>query len=114
MGHPLATLLRSGHSMDGQWLAHYLAGGHARIERRIRVLINHLHLTPIRQHLRRAETSDVLAANEDLPLRWLEQFQQGSTDGRFAAAALANKPQSFAPIDMKRDAVDSVDLAGNP
>src|SRR6516225_2415359 len=113
MRHPLAALLRGGYSMDGQRLADNLAGRHAGIERRLGVLINHLHLTPIRQHLRRVETSDVLAANEDLPVGRLEQFQQGSTDGRLAAAALADEPQGFSPIDMKRDAVDSVDPAGN-
>ena len=50
-------------------------------------------------------------SNHDLAGGRFEQFQQRAADRRFAAAALADKPQRLAAPDLERDAVDRVDLA---
>ena len=62
-GDPFLALAAGADPMDDQRLADDLARRHARIERRVRVLVDHLHLPAIRQHLPRIEIGDVLAAD---------------------------------------------------
>src|SRR5262249_39932075 len=99
--------------VDDQRLADDVAGRHPRIERGIGVLVDHLHLTAVGQHSVLVETGDVLAANPDSPGSRLEQFEDGPSSRRLAATALADEPQRLAAADVKRDAVDRIDLAGN-
>ena len=51
--------------MDDQRLADDVAGRHARVERRIGILVDHLHLPAVGQHLLPVEIGDVLAADPD-------------------------------------------------
>ena len=47
---PVLTLGGVADTVDNQWLANNISGRHAGIERRKRVLKNHLHLLAVGQH----------------------------------------------------------------
>ena len=99
--------------VDDQWLAHDIARRHAWVQRRVRILIDHLHLFPITEHLLLIEIGDILAMDSDLALGRLEQLQQCASHRRLAAAALADQAERLAAVDMERDAVHRIDMAGN-
>src|SRR5450830_924866 len=62
--------------------------GHAvaRVQRGIRILEDHLRLAPEWLQLALAQAADVAALEQDLPCRWIDQAQDGFTQGRLAAA----------------------------
>ena len=100
--------------MDDQRLADDVAGGHARIERRIRVLIDHLHLFAVGKHPRRVEVGDVGAVHKNAAAGRLQQLEQRATHRRLAAARLAHQPQRLAALDRERHAGDRIDVAAHP
>ena len=58
----------------------------------------------------RSRWRDVLAIDDDRPAGRLQQLQQRAAGGGLAAAALADQAQRLARVDVKRDAVDRVDV----
>ena len=82
--------------VDDQRLADDLAGRHARVERGVGVLVDHLHAPAVGQHRSRVEAGDVLAVDADRAGGRLEQLQQRAPDRRLAAAALADQAQRLA------------------
>ena len=102
MRHPVAPLGGGADSMDCQRLADDLAGRHARIQRSVRVLVDHLHALAVRQHVGRFEPGDVGAVDGDLAVGRFEQFQHRAPDRGLAAAALADQTQGLAAIDAER------------
>src|SRR5690348_12215129 len=110
VGHALLAFRPRASTVNDQRLLDDVAGRHARIERRVRILVDHLHLLAIREHLHRIEFGNVFAAYLDAPCGRFQQLQQGSPDGRFAAAALAHQAERFTTIDVERHAVDCVHL----
>ena len=88
-------------------------GRHARIERCVRILVDHLHLLAIREHLRRIEFGDVFTANLDATGRRFQQLQQGATHRRLATTAFADQAECFAALDMERYTIYRVHLAGH-
>jgi len=113
-GDPFAAFVGGADPVNDQWLANDIAGRHSRVERGVGILIDHLHLPAVGQHPVLVEIGDVLAANPDFPGGRLEQFEKGAAGRRLAATALPDEPQRFAAVDVKRDAVDRVDLTGRP
>ena len=103
----------SRHLVDCQRLADDLTSRHAWIKRRIRVLIDHLHLLPVREHLRLIQVGDFIAFDNDLAIGGLEQLQQCPADGRLATAALADQAKGLAALDMERNTVDGMDMSGD-
>ena len=77
---------------------------HARVQRRIRVLEDHLHLLA---HVGDVLCRDRLAVEDDLACRRLIEPQNRASDGRLAAAGLADQTQRLAAPDGKRHIVDS-------
>ena len=72
--HPLAPFAGAADPVDRQRLADDIAGRHARIERGVGILVDHLHLLPVGQHCPGVEIGDVDAADQDLPLGRLQQL----------------------------------------
>src|SRR4029077_6563025 len=79
--------------------------GHARVERRERVLEDYLHLPPDATQLPAAEAGDVLAVEDDLAGGHRKQGGDQPGEGRLAAPRLADETQRLAPPDLQVDPV---------
>ena len=78
----------------------------ARVQRRERVLEDHLHPPAQSAKLAFAERRDVPAVEDDLPRRRLVQAEEGPPDRGLAAARLADQSERLAPPDREADVVD--------
>ena len=78
----------------------------ARVQRRVGVLEDHLHVAPRRPQLRAAERGDVAAVELDPPRGQLGEPQQRAPQRRLAAARLADEAERLARLHLERDAVD--------
>ena len=88
-----------GQFVDVQRLADDLLDRHARIERAVGVLENHLELAPPRAQHRAAHPRDVLAVEQNAARRRLDQPHDGAAQRRLAATAFADQPQRFPRLD---------------
>jgi hypothetical protein len=105
----LALALALELSVDGERLGDDRADGLAGVQRRVRVLEDHLHLAvkalqPVALALR-----DVLAVEQDLPRGRVEQPHQEPGGRALTAAGLADQPKRLAVVDVERHAVDGLD-----
>ena len=105
--------LRRGESMQHQGLAQHGAHRHARIERGVGILEDHLHVPALRAHPRLRQAEQILAIEAHASARWFEQAQHQPADRRLAATRFAHDCQRFARVDMEVDAVDGADMAGD-
>ena len=80
VGDALAALGRRADIVDDQRLAHDLARRHARVQRGVGILVDHLHAPPVGQHALGVEAGDVLAADADGAAGRLQQFQERAAD----------------------------------
>ena len=88
------------------------AARHPRVERRVRVLEDHVQLAPQRPQLAPREVRDVVAlAAGSCPAVGSSSRRMQFADGRLAAARLADEPEHLARRDRERDAVDGVHRA---
>jgi hypothetical protein len=76
-------------------LAHALA----RVERRERILEDHLHLAPQRLHLLPPRPSDVLPAKAERAVGRVDQAHDRPRHRRLAAAGLPHQPERLALVD---------------
>jgi len=97
--------LAVGQFVDVQRLADDLLDRHARIERAVRILKNHLELAPSRTQFRAAHFQDVLAVERDSPRRRLDKPDDGAAERRLAATALADEAERFARRDAEAHVV---------
>ena len=81
----------------------------ARVERRVRILEDHLHLAPQRSQRARAEIADVPAVEDDPARRRLVEADDRPAERRFAAARLADETERLALPHGEADVVDRVD-----
>ena len=104
---PVDALLPILDAVDQQWLADDVEQRHARIERRERVLEDHLHLAPQRTQARDAAaiatstTEPSRLRNRISPARRLDGAQDAARSRRLAAAALADQRQRLALPDVE-------------
>ena len=103
--HPLA-FPALGQTMQCKGFGEHVADGHSRVERAVRVLENHLHLTAQRAHLALREAEQVAPVEPDLPRSRLDQAQREASGGRLAAARFADQRQSFPGVELEADVVD--------
>ena len=82
---PVLSLLPLREVMDVDRLADDVAHGLARIERRVRVLKDHRHLSAQAAEALAAQVRDVVALEKDLAACRLEQTDHRAAKGRFAA-----------------------------
>ncbi len=87
--------------MHPQRLADELADPLARVQRRVGVLEDHLHLPPQRPHLAPGEAGDLLAVEADRAGGRLDQLQDGPAERRLAAARLPDQAERFAAATLK-------------
>jgi hypothetical protein len=97
-------------SMQAHGLADDVADRHPRIERRIRILKDHVQLAPERAHPPAREVGHVGAVHDDAPLRRFGQAHHAIRDGRLAAAGLADETEDLATAERERHAVARVDV----
>ena len=104
--HAVAVLgARLVHAVHGQRLADDVAHLHARIERTVRVLVDHLHAAA-KAPAGAVGRGDVLALEQDAARRDRLHAQHRQAGGGLAAAALADQAQRLAALERERHAVD--------
>ena len=91
-------------------LADKLHNGFTRVQRRERILENHLHFLAQWAHFLTAQLGDIVALEDDFAAGGLNQLQDAAAGGRFTAAGFAYDTQSFALLQSKAYTVDSVQL----
>src|SRR5262249_31339141 len=104
------------HSVDQQRLAHQVEERHAGIERRERILEDHLHLATERPQLRRSQLTELnhraaADSHEDLAAGRLDGPQHTARGGRLAAAALPDQAERLSLVDVEVDAIDRAHVA---
>src|SRR5262249_37533370 len=95
--------------VDADRLADDLAHRHARVEARVRVLEDDLHLPAQRPELCLSERDDVAAVIDDAPERRLDEAEDQPPQGALAAPALADEAHRLAAAHAERDAVDGAE-----
>ena len=105
--HAVVDLCARTDAMDGERLSEHLAHGHARVQRGIGVLKNHLEVAARLQHSRAREPQEVLAAEENLAARRLDKAQQRPSERRLAGTGFADEAEDLAAPDLQGDVVDS-------
>ena len=94
--------------VDLQRVADDRADPLARIQARVRILEDHLHLAAQRPQPAGAELLDRLALEDDLAGRRLEQPDDRAAERRLAAARLADEAERLALLHGEADVVDRV------
>ena len=104
-------LLARGDAVELQRVADDLADALARVQRRVGVLEDHLHLAPQRPQLALAQLGELGAAEAHRPRGRGEQLEHRARQGRLAATRLADEADRLALLDAERDAVDGAHRA---
>ena len=102
------------HAADPQRRGQDLGHALARVERRLRILEDHLHLAPDRLQLAASGSGDVLSAEADRARGRVDQPHQRADQRRLAASGLADDAERLALVQCERDVVDGVDLPDLP
>ena len=89
--NPVAVVLSGGDAVDDQRLPHDIARRHARVQRCIGILVDHLHFFPVRQHGVAIQRRNVLPVQVDGSGGRFQKLQQGPPGGGFAAATFADQ-----------------------
>src|SRR4051812_49126212 len=105
---PLAPALALVDVVDLERVGDDRADRLARVERRVRVLEDHLHLAPQRLQLLAVEPRDVAPAVLDRAARRVEQARDQARGRALAAAGLPHDPERLALHDVERHAVDGM------
>src|SRR6266404_7533636 len=85
------------------------ADAHARVQRRVRVLKDDLHVAPHRAEIASGQREDVAAVERDGARRRLGEAQDTTSERRLAAAGLADDAERLARPHRQVDARDGVD-----
>ena len=107
---PLLALRAVRRAVNDQRLSHDRADRHARIERRIRILKDDLHVAPHPPHAAGVELADVGAVEVDRPRRRLDQSQDAAADRRLSRSRFADQSERLAGRDVEADAIDRLHL----
>ena len=97
--------------VHAQRLAHHPPDRVTWVERRVRILEDHLHPAPQRAELALAQVGDVDAVEDDLARGRVVEAQQRAPDRGLAAPGLSDEPEGLAALDVDRDAVDRLHVA---
>ena len=100
------------HAPDPERRGEDLADALAGVQRRLRVLEDHLHLAADRLHLPAAGLGDVVAVEADRARGRRQQPHQHADQRRLAAPGLADDPERLAGVEVEGDVVDGVDVRG--
>ena len=83
---------------------------HTRIQARIRILENHLHILPDFMNLFMFIIGNIISIKDDFAVGRLMELQNGSSQCGLAASGLSYNSQSLAFIDGQRNTVHRVKL----
>ncbi len=87
-------------------LADDVPDGHARVERRVRILEDHLHPAAHATHLFAGERRELGAIELHRSRSGLVELEDRASGRRFAAAGLSDEAERLAPLDEEIDPVD--------
>ena len=107
----VALLLAGGEPERLDRLGDDLPDRHARIERRVRILKDHLHVPPRAAQLRAVRAAPCRVPEQHVAAGRFDEPQHRPPEGRLAAAGFADEPERFAGQDVERHAVDRLDDA---
>ena len=93
--------------LDG--LGDDLSDRHARVERGIRILKDHLHVLARAAQLGAGQLRDVDVAEHHAPAGGLDEPQHRASERRFSASRLADEPQGLTWQNVQRHAVNRFD-----
>ncbi len=113
---PIRALLPVAHAVDQQRLADDVEERHARIERAVGVLEDHLHLGAQRPQLvpgepRQVDHAAPFRAEQHLAGRRRHRAQDAARRRGLAAAALAHEPEGLALVDREAHVVHRPDVS---
>src|SRR5205085_10171197 len=108
---PRRVAAARGETVHAQRLADDAADAVPRVERRERILEDHLHPPTQRAQRVLTEIRDVLAVEDDLAAGRLVETQDRAAHGRLSAAGLADEAERLAALERQRDAVDRAHVA---
>ena len=91
--------------VDAQRLGQHRADRHPRVQRRVRVLEDHLHPAAHLAQRIPLQGGHVHPVELDPTVRGVHQPDHGSSERRLAAAGLPHQPERLAALDVERDAV---------
>ena len=97
------------HAVDDPGFGDDVFDRHARIQARVRILEDDLHLAPERPHIARRERHEVTAVVHDASEGRLHEAEDETTERALATAALADESHRLAAPDSNRNAVDSTE-----
>src|SRR5262245_15030124 len=100
--------------VDDERLFHDLSRAHSRVERRIRILKDDLHVAARLAHSARGKLQDVLAAEADLAAGRFDEPQHAPSRRRLAAARFADEPERLTLFDPEAHVVDGRDSSSLP
>src|SRR6266849_8346288 len=106
--HALVALATAHDAEVVQGLGDDVADRHARVQRRERVLEDHLQLPAVLAQLLAAQLGQLYVAEEDLARGRRNQLRHQPRQRRLSASGLADEAQRLALADLKAAAVDSV------
>ena len=101
-------------AVDGQRLADDAAHRHARVQGRIRILEDDLHLAPESAHRLPIQGADVRALEAHLARGRLDEAQDGPAGGGFAAPALSDESERLARLQIEADPVHGAHIVADP
>src|SRR5689334_1658699 len=96
--------------MEEQRLRQRVEHRHARVERGVRILKDHLKPWPQAGELRRGKAADFLPAERNRALGHADELHDRPAERGFAAAGFADKAKNFAAGQAERNTVDGFDL----
>ncbi len=109
LGHALVSVA---HVVDGQHLHQHIPHPLPGVQGSVGVLKNHLHIPAERQHLLAVQVGNVLPEEGDLAPCRLQQADQGSAQGAFAAAAFPYQAVGFSCPQGQADPVHCLHFFG--
>ena len=105
--HPIvAVLARLRQPVDNQGLSDDAPDRHARIQRGVWVLEDHLHVPPHAPQLTRLQLRQVLIVDQDVARSWLVKEQDHAPQRCLPAATLAHQPQRLTALHVEGHSVD--------
>ena len=100
-----------GDAVDAQRLGEHRADRHPRVQRRVRVLEDHLHPAADPAQPVALQRGHVDPVEADLAVGGVDEADHGAGERRLAAAGLADEAERLPAADLQRDAVDGPDRA---
>ena len=111
LADPDAAVAARADPVHDQRLADDVADRHPRVERRVRVLEDDLHLAPHLAERFRPSSVSSMPSNFTEPEVGFEKLQDAVASRRLARAGLADEAERLAGLDLEADTVDRLHLA---